>query len=428
MIIVIGGGPAGFFAATAAREANPDKPVVILEKQDRVLRKVAISGGGRCNLTHYCENARELATHYPRGGRELIGPFTHWGVADTIDWFAGRGVRLKTEPDGRMFPESNSSATIVDCLGSTARVAGIDVLTRHPVAGIVRRKSGGFLVELADGTSLECDQVLIATGGRTESPVENRSVDGYTLARSLGHDLIQPVPSLFTFKVEDSRWTEMAGLAVENAKIRAVGPDLPAKGFSAEGPLLLTHWGLSGPAVLKLSAIGARRFHEIGYRFELGIDWLPDRKQPAIEADLQDWAHRNGKKSMISGGPENLPRRLWQALLQVAGIPENSKWAELSRKHRNLLGGLLKNTTMPITGKATNKEEFVTCGGVPLSEVDLRTMASRVCPGLFLAGEVLDIDGLTGGFNFQAAWTTGRLAGIAMAGLGIPADDEGDPS
>ena len=415
MIIVIGGGPAGFFGAIAAREKRPDRPVVILEKQDQVLRKVALSGGGRCNVTHACENPRELAAHYPRGDRELIGPLTRWGVADTVAWFAGRGVRLKTEPDGRIFPESDSSATIVDCLASAARAAGVEVLTGKPVTGIARRQGGGFRVDLAAGDALECGQILLATGGNARADHDSRSGDGYSLACSLGHDLIQPVPSLFAFNLDDPRWTEMAGLSVENVKLRASGPQWPEKNLAAEGPLLLTHRGLSGPAVLKLSAIGARRFHQEGYGFELGIDWLPDRKPADLGAQLQDWAHRNGRKAVSSGGPVALPRRLWGALVRMAGLADDAKWAELSRKHRDRLEQLLKNTRVTVTGKSTNKEEFVTCGGVPLAEVDLKTMASRICPGLFLAGEVLDIDGLTGGFNFQAAWTTGWLAGQGLA-------------
>ena len=282
MIIVIGGGPAGFFGALAAREKRPDQPVVILEKQDRVLRKVSVSGGGRCNLTHACENARELAAHYPRGGRELIGPFTRWGVDDTIGWFTERGVRLKTEPDGRMFPESDSSATIVECLENNARETGIEVLLRRSVTGIVRREEGGFQIEMADGPTLNCDQVLLATGGHTLGGNKPHSVGGYTLAASLGHALVQPVPSLFTFNVDDPRWNEMAGLAVENIKILATGQGIPGKGLSTDGPLLVTHWGFSGPAVLKLSSIGARHFHDVDYRFDLGIDWLPDRKPEAI--------------------------------------------------------------------------------------------------------------------------------------------------
>ena len=430
MIIVIGGGPAGFFGAIAAREARPDRPVVILEKHEQVLRKVAVSGGGRCNVTHACESARELATHYPRGGRELIGPFTRWGVSETIDWFADHGVRLKTEPDGRMFPVSDTSATIVDCLRQVAREAGVDVRTRQQVTGITSRDGGGFRIELADGNPIDCDQVLLATGGRALGKQAPSNTDGYALAGSLGHGLVQPVPSLFTFKVDDSLWTNLSGLSVTHVNLRASGPGFPGKGLVTEGPLLMTHWGFSGPAVLKLSALGARHFQELDYRFDLTVDWLPELTSAAVAGSLQDKADNDGKKAVATGGPAPLPKRLWRALVEKAEIPDHVKWAELGRKPRNRLLELLKNTPIAVDGKSTNKEEFVTCGGVPLAEVDLRTMTSRVCPGLFLAGETLDIDGVTGGFNFQAAWTTGRLAGLGMAAAetGRDASTEGDPS
>ena len=427
MIIVIGGGPAGFFGAIAAREARPDLPVTILEKQGSVLRKVVVSGGGRCNVTHACENARDLAGHYPRGSRELIGPFTRWGVADTIAWFSEHGVRLKTEPDGRMFPESDSSATIVDCLRGAATEAGIDILTRRAVSRIIPRDEGGFRVELADETTLECDRILLATGGHAHGGRDPRPADGYTLAQSLGHDLTPPVPSLFTFNLDDARWTEMAGVAVDPVSLRAYGPGLPGKGLASKGPLLITHWGLSGPAVLKLSAFGARLFSELDYRFELGIDWLTDLAPAPLDERLQDWADRNPRKAVSSGGPVDLPKRLWRTLVQTTGIPDSTKWTDLGRKPRLRLAGLLKGTRVAVNGKSTFKEEFVTCGGVPLAQVDLRTMASRICPGLFLAGEILDIDGLTGGFNFQAAWTTGRLAGLGMTSPPGPSN-QGDSS
>jgi predicted Rossmann fold flavoprotein len=415
MIIVIGGGPAGFFGAIAAREAQPDQPVTLLEKQGAVLRKVAVSGGGRCNVTHACDNARELAAHYPRGRRELIGPLTHWSVADTVAWFASHGVRLKTERDGRMFPESDSSATIVDCLYETAVLAGVEVLTRHPVSGIALRDGGGFLVRLTDETMVECDRILLATGGHSLGRKDPDAVDGYTLAQSLGHGLAEPVPSLFTFNLDDPAWKELTGLAVDPVGLRVHGQGLPGKGLASEGPLLMTHWGVSGPAVLKLSAFGARVFHEKDYRFELAVDWLPRMDRPALEETLRLWADQNGKKAVVSGRPVPLPGRAWRTLMAKIDTPEQMKWADLGRKSFQKMVEQLKNTRLAVTGKSTFKDEFVTCGGVPLNEVDLRTMASRICPGLYLAGEVLDIDGLTGGFNFQAAWTTGRLAGQALS-------------
>lgn len=417
MIVVIGGGPAGFFGAIAAREANPACPVVLLEKQGRVLRKVLISGGGRCNVTHDCPDPRQLAGHYPRGGRALIGPFTRWGVEQTIDWFAQRGVELKTEPDGRMFPVTDSSQTIADCLQAAAREAGVEVRLRQPVAALERGDGGGLLVRLEDGATLEADGVLLATGGSARVTGSTDETDGHALARSLGHSIQTPVPSLFTFHLADASWTELAGLVAEPVTIRALGGALPPKALSAGGPLLFTHWGLSGPAILKLSAWGARLLHDVDYRFEAAVDWLPGLKLDEIDAGLAHCGEANARKAVSGARPwaNSLPRRLWERLVQTAQIAPETRWAELGRKPRRRLAELLKDTRLAVDGKSTYKEEFVTCGGVPLPEVDMKTMQSKVCPGLHLAGEVLDIDGVTGGFNFQAAWTTGRLAGLALA-------------
>lgn len=417
MIVVIGGGPAGFFGAIAARETNPDLQVVLLEKQGHMLRKVAISGGGRCNATHACPDPRQLAAHYPRGGRALIGPFTRWGVQQTIDWFAERGVELKTEPDGRMFPVTDSSQTIVDCLLSSARRAGVEVRPRQPVAAMERHKEGGLRVRLRDGSTLEAEGVLLATGGSARVTGSGGKTDGHALARSLGHSIEPLVPSLFTFHLRDKAWTELAGLVAEPVSIRALGSGLPPKALGTNGPLLFTHWGLSGPAVLKLSAWGARLLHDVDYRFEAAIDWLPDLKVDEVDAGLLHCGEANPRKSVAAARPyaHSLPRRLWERLINKAQIAPDGRWAELGRKPRRRLAELLKDTRLAVEGKSTYKEEFVTCGGVPLPEVDMKTMQSKVCPGLHLAGEVLDIDGVTGGFNFQAAWTTGRLAGVALA-------------
>lgn len=417
MIVVIGGGPAGFFGAIAARESNPDRPVVLLEKQGRMLRKVAISGGGRCNATHACPDPRQLAAHYPRGGRALIGPFTRWGVEQTIDWFAQRGVELKTEPDGRMFPVIDSSQTIIDCLLDAARRAGVEVRPRTPVAALERRGDGGLRVRLEDDSTLEAEGVLLATGGSARVTGSGDETDGHALARSLGHSIAAPVPSLFTFNLSDKGWTELAGLVAEPVSIRALGTGLPPKALSATGPLLFTHWGLSGPAVLKLSAWGARLLHDVDYRFEAAVDWLPGLKVDEIDAGLRLCGEANVRKNVTGARPyaNSLPRRLWERLVAKAQIAPDCRWAELGRKPHRRLAELLKDTRLAVDGKSTYKEEFVTCGGVPLPEVDMKTMQSKVCPGLHLAGEVLDIDGVTGGFNFQAAWTTGRLAGEALA-------------
>ncbi len=420
MILVIGGGPAGFFGAIAARESRPDLPVVLLEKQGRLLRKVAISGGGRCNVTHACFDAREFSGFYPRGGRELIGPLTRWGAQDTVDWFAERGVELKTEADGRMFPVTDDSGTIVECLRGAAREMGVEVRTRRAVTAL-ERSGDGLSATLDDGSRLSTLCTLLATGG-------NEAGGGHELARSLGHTIQPLVPSLFTFHVPDPAWHELAGVVVDPVIVRAIGSELPARSLTERGPLLLTHWGVSGPGVLKLSARGARDFHAVDYRFELGVDWLPDRSREALDTVLLEWAEAHPRKSVFGARPDagDLPRRLWEELARRAGIPAECRWAELGKKPRRRLTGLLKDTRMSVDGKSTNKDEFVTCGGVSLREVDLKTMSSRICPGLYLAGEVLDIDGITGGFNFQAAWTTGRLAGQGMAQAIIEGDMPGD--
>jgi predicted Rossmann fold flavoprotein len=412
MIVVIGGGPAGFFAAITARETDPSRPVVLLEKNASVLAKVKVSGGGRCNVTHACDEPRELAAHYPRGSRELLGPFHKWGPQQTVAWFASRGVDLKTETDGRMFPVTESSATIVGCLVKAAREAGVEVRTRTAVRSVDPATDGnGFAVKLEGGEELVSDRVLLATGGKTSSGPATS--DGYSLAQRLGHSLVAPVPSLFTFRIEDALLAGLEGVSVPRATVGLAAD--PRKGrLEKTGPVLVTHRGLSGPAVLGMSAWGARRLHEMDYRFPIEINWLPGVAPAEIENRLLDRTRQHGKQNIRTAGPFGLPRRLWTALAVRAGVAEQTRWADLDRRARIHLLEVLTATRFEVTGKDTFKEEFVTCGGVPLGEIDLRTMASRVCPGLFLAGELLDIDGVTGGFNFQSCWTTGHLAGRGM--------------
>ena len=420
MIIVIGGGPAGFFGAIAAREADPSQRVVLLEKNPAVLAKVKISGGGRCNVTHACFTPGDLAACYPRGQKELIGPFHKWSPTETVAWFAARGVELKTEPDGRMFPVTDSSGTIVDCLMRTAQTAGVDVRTNCPVATVLPATSGtGFTVQLAGGESLNCEKLLLATGGRTSAksaPGGTATADGYSFAKDLGHTIVEPVPSLFTFRRDDPLLTGLAGVSVPEAGIRLTEEAGGGKALRQTGPVLVTHRGLSGPAVLRFSAWGARRLYDMSYRFEIAINWCSGYSANDLDTDLQDWSRKNGKQQMNTGGPVPLPRRLWAALVTGAGISETTKWGELDRRARSRLLAALVDTRLEVTGKDTFKEEFVTCGGVPLREIDFRTMASRVQPGLYIAGELLDIDGVTGGFNFQSCWTTGYLAGRGMTG------------
>ncbi len=403
-VVVIGGGAAGVFAAIACAEAGPGTDVTVLEKGTQLLSKVRISGGGRCNVTHACFDAWELAANFPRGGRELLGPFKTFQPRDTVAWFAARGVALKTEADGRMFPVSDSSATVIDCLLGAARAAGVTLRAGCGVEAIARGRDGGFDVRLGKTESLSCDRVLLATGGC-------RTAAGGALAVSLGHRLEAPVPSLFTFHVETPWVRELAGVAVESAEV-----SVPAVGLRESGALLLTHWGLSGPAILRLSAWGARALHDLDYSFSLRVNWLPHLDPEGVAAELESRRRDQSARLIVNSPIPTLTARLWERLVLAAGIARDTRWAELSRAGRQQLIGQLLRTELPVTGRSLNKDEFVTCGGVRLGEVTFRTMESRVCPGLHLAGELLDIDGITGGFNFQAAWTTGWIAGRAMSG------------
>ncbi len=412
LIAIVGGGPAGFMAAIAARETDPACEVTIFEKSAHVLGKVKISGGGRCNITHDCDDVRQLADNYPRGQRELIGPFTRFGIGETMAWFTGRGVPLHTYPDGCIFPESNSSETVIACLTGEARRLGVDVRLRAPVTGITQQE-GGFVLETPDGP-FAADRVLIATGGKAVAPDDHGPYTpsgGYALAASLGHGIITPVPSLFTFTVKDPLIADLPGIVVDPVRIRS----RLLKGVSPqEGPLLITHWGISGPAVLQLSAWGAPVFHEADYAFPVVVDWLPQQDAEELEQTIEAQQQAHPAKSITASGLLGLSRRLWERLVAAAGIPAERCWGELGRKQRAALICALKATELAVSGQSTFKDEFVTCGGVSLKEVDLRTMQSRLVPGLYFAGEVLDIDGVTGGFNFQACWTTGHLAGLAM--------------
>lgn len=407
-IAVTGGGAAGFFGAIAAAERLHAEgragAVTIYEATAHPLAKVRVSGGGRCNVTHACFEPRELVKRYPRGGRELLGAFHRFQPRDTVEWFAARGVELKTEEDGRMFPVTDDSATIVACLRAAAEKAGVALHTALALRTAERRTEGGFALTLSDETTVECERLLIATGG-------NRGSAGLTIARALGHTIEPPVPSLFTFHIDDKRLEGISGVAVEHVAVRVVGAKL-----AESGPLLVTHWGLSGPAILKLSAWGARELAAVNYEFRLAVNFLPPHTVESLRAE---WARvRNEHPRKLVGGwcPLGLPQRLWEKLVGAAGIAANVQWAGVSGEALGALARQLTQAEFAVNGKSLFKEEFVTCGGVRLRDVDFRTMESRVCPGLHFAGEVLDIDGVTGGFNFQAAWTTGWLAGQAMAG------------
>lgn len=398
-VIVIGGGAAGFFGAIAAAEAGHE--VTILEATSTVLAKVRVSGGGRCNVTHNCFEPRRLSESYPRGGKALRGTFSRFQPQDTIEWFAKRGVELKTEADGRMFPTTDDSATIIDCFTRHAKQTGVVVRTKSSVAKIVK-SADRFDLLLGSGETVEADRVLLATGG-------NRA--GFELARQLGHSIVSPVPSLFTFKVSDPRITDLPGVAVDPAECQLQIGKAKSK---QSGPVLITHWGFSGPAVLKLSAWEARALYEVNYQAILRINWLPAVKESGVRETLQATKKDHAKKTVESFCPWPLPKRLWKSLVTHAAGAQPVRWAELSKAATNRLVQELSAGEYQVAGKGVFKDEFVTCGGLDLKEVDFRTMESRVCPGLFFAGEVLDVDGITGGFNFQNAWSTAWIAGNSL--------------
>jgi predicted Rossmann fold flavoprotein len=402
-VIVVGGGAAGFFAAIACSRANAQAAVTVLEKAARFLGKVRISGGGRCNVTHADFEPREFATRYPRGEQALIGTFRRFSARETMDWFESRGVKLKVEEDGRIFPTSDSSQTIIDCLMSEAARCGVVLLANRAVESVVRGEQGGFGLTLSGGERMECDRLLLATGGcRTPALA--------SLAVSLGHSITPPVPSLFTLHIEMPWLHSLAGITVGDAQV-----SVQELGLSERGPLLVTHWGLSGPSVLRLSAWGARPLAALSYRFELQVNWLPNETSTSLLEHFQERRNAEGARLVQNSPIAPLPARLWEQLVAASSLAPGTRWSTLSREGQQHLSTQLQCTRFQVIDKSLNKDEFVTCGGVKLSEVNFKTMESRICPGLYFAGELLDIDGITGGFNFQAAWTTGWIAGRAMA-------------
>jgi predicted Rossmann fold flavoprotein len=405
-VMVLGGGAAGFFAALACASAAPGAAITLLERGPQFLSKVRISGGGRCNVTHACFDPRDLADRYPRGGRALRGPFTVFQPRDTVAWFESHGVKLKAEADGRMFPVTDSSQTITDCFLREARSAGIRLECNRGVERVARPPNGGFEVALSNRETFACDRLLLATGGC-------RAAAAGALAVSLGHTLEPPVPSLFAFNLETAWLRSLAGISLER-----VAASVPGARLREEGALMLTHGGLSGPVILRLSAWGARLLHGFNYHFPLHLNWLPHLNAEQIAAVLQSRRQSQPARLIVNGPLSPLPARLWEQLVLAAGLVRDTRWAELSRSNQHRLVEQLIRTELSVTGKSLNRDEFVTCGGVRLGEVNFKTMESRICPGLFFAGELLDLDGITGGFNFQAAWTTGWIAGQAMAGSG----------
>ena len=404
-ILIVGGGAAGFFAAIHAAEAAPGARVCLYEATAHPLAKVRVSGGGRCNVTHACPEPRELVKRYPRGGRELLGPFTRFGPRDTIAWFEARGVTLKTEADGRMFPDTDDSATIIAALRTAADRAGVRLFTSMGVRSLARAAGGvGFDVIFTDDSAATFDRVLLATGG-------NKGSAGLAIAAALGHAIEPPVPSLFTFHIADPRLVGLEGVSVPDA-----ATSVPDAKLAERGPLLVTHWGLSGPAILKLSAWGARDLAARDYRFPLLVSWTGETLAKTTET-LTAWRLANPRKQITTLNPFALPSRLWERLVAaVPGLAPDAQWAGVSKENLQRLAARIAASEFAVEGKSLNKEEFVTCGGIRLREVDFKTMESRLVPGLHFAGEMLDIDGVTGGFNFQAAWTTGWTAGRALAG------------
>ena len=401
--VFVGGGAAGFFAAITFAAETMGAEAIVLEKGPQFLQKVRISGGGRCNVTHGLFEPREFARRYPRGERELIGLLQRFQARDTVAWFEARGVKLKVEQDGRMFPVTDSSQTIIDCLLAEARKLGVKLRVNAGVESIAR-KEGGFQLRLTSGELIDADCVLLGTGG-------SRTPAMAALSMALGHTLVEPVPSLFTLQIEWKWLRELAGVSVPDAQLSTKVGNL-----SERGPLLITHWGLSGPATLRLSAWGARPLHDADYKFDIVVNWLPAMTEEKLRIELAERAKKQPAKLVVNWPVAPLPARLWEALVEhAAGIPPNKRWSNLGRAGIHALTQVLTRCEFQVTGKSLNKDEFVTCGGVKLSEVNFKTMESRVCAGLYFAGECLDIDGITGGFNFQAAWTTGWIAGKAMA-------------
>jgi predicted Rossmann fold flavoprotein len=415
-VVIVGGGAAGFFCAIHVAELHPNWEVIILEKSTKVLSKVRVSGGGRCNVTHACPDIELLLKKYPRGHRFLKKSFYQFATKNTIEWFSKNGVALHTEKDGRMFPTTNNSETIIDCFLRKIQKYNIQVLTQHEVTNIVNHEmaksnntsnadknlsntsKNRFTIQLHHQPNIYADAVCLATGGMLKS-------DQLKWLSGFGHSVVEPVPSLFTFNIVDKNITSLMGVAVDNATIQWKG----LKNIE-QGPLLITHWGISGPAAIKLSAWGARELANDHYEGEIIINWTPEFNEATLKMEWINLRMDLGRREIGNKNPFNLPQRLWQFFLQQASVPFNTKWADLKSIHQQHLIQLLTRTSLKVKGKTTFKEEFVTCGGVDLKDIDGITMQSKLVPGLYFAGEMMDVDGITGGFNFQHAWTSGWLA------------------
>ena len=398
-VVIIGGGAAGFFTAINAKEQNADLEITILEKGKEVLQKVKISGGGRCNVTHACFEPKELVKFYPRGEKELLGPFHTFMTGDTFEWFDDRGVPLKIESDNRVFPEANTSQAIIDCFENAVDKLGITVLKNHGVNSVT--KNGNQWIVSTKNEEFIADKLVVAAGSSNKI---------WELVKTLDHSVIEPVPSLFTFNIKDKRIIDLLGISVPNATVNIVGTKL-----ESSGPLLITHWGMSGPAILKLSAFGARILAEKGYQYNVEVNWL-SRPTDKIVNVLLNLKKKQPKKQVILKSPfTEIPRRLWERLVLASDILETFKWADLSNNHIAKLAKQLTEGLYNANGKSTFKEEFVTAGGIDLKEINFKRFESRKHNNLFFVGEILNIDAVTGGFNFQNAWTGGFIAAKTIA-------------
>ena len=398
-IIIVGGGAAGFFTAINIVEKNPKFKVAILERGSEVLQKVRVSGGGRCNVTHACFEPNELVKFYPRGEKELRGPFHKFCSGDTIEWFERHGVALKIEDDGRLFPVSNSSQTIIDCFLQATQKLGIKVISGQSVQSIFK-KENVWKIETQNEQYL-CERLILATGSNPKI---------WEMLQNFGHAIVSPVPSLFTFNIKDPRIKELPGVAA-NVSVRVKDTKL-----NSTGPLLITHWGMSGPAILKLSAWGARILHDKNYQFTIYVNWLNDVDTEDAEKIVKELKQEQAKKAVSKKSPFEFPNRLWESLVLAAGIEAETKWADVSKLQLQNLAHQLTNASFQVNGKSTFKEEFVTAGGIDLKEINFKTMESKLHQNLYFAGEIVNIDAITGGFNFQNAWTSGFIVAEAIVG------------
>ncbi|NBW27278.1 MAG: NAD(P)/FAD-dependent oxidoreductase [Flavobacteriaceae bacterium] len=391
-ILIVGGGAAGFFTAINIVEKNASLKVAILERGSEVLNKVRISGGGRCNVTHACFEPNELVKFYPRGEKELRGPFHQFCSGGTVEWFEKHGVELKIEDDGRMFPVSNSSQTIIDCFIHSTKKLGITVLTNQSVQSIFK-KDALWKVETQSETYLS-EKLILATGSNPKV---------WEMLQNFGHAVVSPVPSLFTFNIKDPRIVELPGVSAL-VSVKVIDTKL-----ESSGPLLITHWGMSGPAILKLSAWGARILFDKKYQFSIAINWLNDIDSDDAEKILKELKLEHAKKAVSKKSPLELTNRLWESLVMASGIDAETKWADLSKNQIQNLSNQLTNSIFNVNGKSTFKEEFVTAGGIDLKEINFKNMESKLHDNLYFAGEIVNIDAVTGGFNFQNAWTSGFI-------------------